>query len=237
MKTLILKLAGPLQSWGTSSHFESRHTDYYPSKSAIIGLISAAFGYKRDEDEKVQKLKELSFAVRIDQPGNLIRDYHTAHKYKDNGDLDRTYVTNRYYLEDAVFIVFLSHEDNEYMEQIYEALCAPYYQPFMGRRSLPLAIDFLIGLEDKRILDCLEQIPWQAAEWFKRRNKHVTNLTTYGDANLFSDKKANLRKDGVISFNQKKREFGYRYESRTQIPLKESNSSTNHDVFGALGGK
>ena len=55
MKTILLKFAGPLQSWGTDSHFETRHTDFYPSKSGVIGLIAAGLGYGRDEDEKIQK--------------------------------------------------------------------------------------------------------------------------------------------------------------------------------------
>ena len=236
MKTLILKLAGPLQSWGTGSHFENRHTDYYPSKSAIIGLVSGAFGYQRDEDLKIRKLNELDFAVRIDQPGNLLRDYHTAHKYEENGDKDRTYVTNRYYLEDAVFLVFLSHEDDGFLEQIYEALSFPYYQPFMGRRSLPLTIDFLYAFKEGKLVNSLKEVSWQASNWFKRRNRNVTHLTVYGDAKLFSDRITNPRKDKVISFSQKRRSFGYRYETRIELPIKRDVDSTNHDVFDAIGG-
>lgn len=71
---------------GTSSHFETRTTDYYPSKSAVIGIIAASLGYKRDNDEKIQKLNELNFAIRIDQPGVLSKDYHIATKYKVNID-------------------------------------------------------------------------------------------------------------------------------------------------------
>lgn len=41
--TILLKLAGPLQSWGTSSHFETRATDRYPSKSAVLGILAASF--------------------------------------------------------------------------------------------------------------------------------------------------------------------------------------------------
>src|SRR5690625_542402 len=110
MKTILMKLSGPLQSWGTGSHFETRHTDLHPSKSAIIGMIAASMGLRRDEDEQIKKLNQLDFAVRVDQPGKLLRDYHTARKYKRNGTFDRTYVTNRYYLEDAVFIVGIAHE-------------------------------------------------------------------------------------------------------------------------------
>ena len=115
MKTILLKFAGPLQSWGTSSHFETRHTDFYPSKSAIIGLIAASLGYRREEDEKIQKLNELDFAVRVDQQGNLLRDFHIAQKYTEKGKFDRNYVTNRYYLEDAVFVVALSHTDDSFI--------------------------------------------------------------------------------------------------------------------------
>ena len=82
MKTILLKFAGPMQSWGTNSNFENRHTDFYPSKSGVIGMIAASLGYQRDEDEKIRKLNELSFAVRIDQPGNLLKDYHIARKYR-----------------------------------------------------------------------------------------------------------------------------------------------------------
>ena len=143
VKTLLLKLAGPLQSWGTRSHFETRHTDFYPSKSAIIGMIAAGFGYHRNDDESIAALNQLDFAVRVDRQGTLLRDYHTAQKYKNNGEFDRTYVTNRYYLEDAVFVVAVGHADEKWIDRIEEALRNPYYQPFMGRRSLPLPADFI----------------------------------------------------------------------------------------------
>ena len=88
-----------MQSWGTSSHFETRNTDYYPSKSAVIGIIAASFGYRRDQEQKIKELNELDFALRVDQPGTLLRDYHIAQKYKKTGEFERTYVTNRYYMD------------------------------------------------------------------------------------------------------------------------------------------
>ena len=97
MKTILLKFAGPMQSWGTDSHFETRHTDLYPSKSAVIGLIGAALGIRRD-DKSICDFDSLKFAVRVDHEGSLLKDYHIARKYKTGGDFDRTYVTERYYL-------------------------------------------------------------------------------------------------------------------------------------------
>ena len=65
-----------------------------------------------------------------------MKDYHIAQKYKNNGEFERNYVTNRYYLEDAVFVVAISHKSDELMDKIEGGLRYPYYQPFMGRRSL-----------------------------------------------------------------------------------------------------
>ena len=79
MKTLLLKFAGPLQSWGTGSHFETRHTDRYPSKSAVVGYLGAGLGYRRNDD-RIQDLNYLQYAVRVDQEGHILRDYQTAKK-------------------------------------------------------------------------------------------------------------------------------------------------------------
>ena len=39
MSTLLLRLAGPMQSWGTDSKFDVRRTGREPSKSGVIGLV------------------------------------------------------------------------------------------------------------------------------------------------------------------------------------------------------
>ena len=41
MKTLTIKLTGPLQSYGNEATFSRRTSYHYPSKSAVIGLIAA----------------------------------------------------------------------------------------------------------------------------------------------------------------------------------------------------
>ena len=135
MKTILLKFSGPLQSWGTDSHFEIRHTDFYPSKSAVLGLIAASLGWRR-EDDRIETLNRFRFAVRVDQPGSMLKDYHTAHKpeIKRGGILDyKTYVTTRYYLQDAVFVAALGLEDAQNVEKIAAALRFPIWsnRPFM----------------------------------------------------------------------------------------------------------
>jgi len=53
METLIFQLHAPLSSWGEVAVGEYRPTADYPSQSAIVGLLAAAFGIKR-EDEAAQ---------------------------------------------------------------------------------------------------------------------------------------------------------------------------------------
>ncbi|MCA9878634.1 MAG: CRISPR-associated protein Cas5, partial [Thermomicrobiales bacterium] len=37
MHTVLLRLAGPMQSWGTQSRFLERDTGMEPSKSGVLG--------------------------------------------------------------------------------------------------------------------------------------------------------------------------------------------------------
>lgn len=238
MKTILLKFAGPLQSWGTGSHFETRHTDFYPSKSAVIGLLAGSLGYRRDENEKIKKLNEIDFAVRVDQQGNLLRDYHTAKKYKASGEFERTYVTNRYYLEDAVFIVALSHEDERFLQIILEALKNPYFQPFMGRRALPLTADFILGVTEVDPIESLKFLEWQASRWYmKSQSGALISLEVYCDSYLTEKDSYQLRQDRVISFSQKGRKFGYRYEARLLMTVSNPSAkkNTEHDAFSFIG--
>ena len=236
LKTILLKFAGPLQSWGTDSNFESRYTDYYPSKSAVIGMVAASLGYKRDEDKRIQKLNDLDFAVRIDQKGKLLKDYQIAKKYK-KGVEDRTYVTNRYYLEDAIFIVALSGKD-ELIDSINQALKNPYFQQFMGRRSVPPTADFIIGIYMDNAFEALRNLDWQAADWYKKRFDEKKFLEVYLDANLSESGLIKYRKDYVESFSQKNRKFNIRAERRVGVKINyiKQKNLDSHDAFNAIGG-
>ena len=123
MNTLLLRIAAPLQSWGVDSKFENRRgTERFPTKSGIIGLIASALGRRRNEN--VEDISKLRFGVRIDQKGELLRDYHTA----TTGS--KPYVTNRYYIADAVFLVGLEG-DVMFLETINNALNNPAFPLFL----------------------------------------------------------------------------------------------------------
>lgn len=239
MKTVLLKFSGPLQSWGTNSHFETRHTDDHPSKSGVIGMITAGLGCSRNDEEMLSQLNKLEFAVRVDQTGQILRDYHTAKKYKPNGDLDRTYVTNRYYLQDAVFLVALSSDDDELIETVIDAVKRPYFQQFLGRRALPPTADLFQGVVDGNAITVLKEYPWQAAEWYRKR--HHEKIHIYADATLIPEAATRIRNDEAKSFSQKKgRKFSPRMEAHTVIDAfpEEAGASgkfREHDAFGAIG--
>lgn len=223
-----------MQSWGTSSRFETRMSDYYPSKSGVIGIIAASLGYSRDEDEKIQKLNDLDFAVRVDQEGVLKKDYHIARKVKPNGELERTYVTNRYYMEDAVFVVAISHEDDKWIDEILQGLKYPYFQPFMGRRSCPLPAHFILETSEEGPIEALEKLDWQAASWYKKKNENY-RADIYADKGLLPEKPHTIRNDRVVSFSQKERKFGPRFEARTSLVMAKSDKDP-FDVFESLEG-
>jgi len=249
MKTILLKFSGPLQSYGTSSHFQTRYTDYYPSKSAVLGLLAACLGYRRDEEEKLRELSTLKFAVRIDQQGGLLKDYHIAMTDKEIVEIPQTYVTNRYYLEDALFVVALSGID-ELIDTLIKAIKSPYFQPFMGRRSLPVPVDFFLGESAEDILDSLRNLPCQAAPWYKKKKRkqgigEKISLEVYADEEILKDEKisrSKLRRDIPISFSQKGRQFAFRQEACISIEVLSGieqglgAEDIEHDVFSTLEG-
>lgn len=242
MKTILLKFSGPLQSWGSSSHFQTRRTDLYPSKSAVIGMIAAACGYRRDDDENIRKLNQLHFAVRVDQPGEIAKDYQTAQRFREDKkrpDPKDTYVTQRYYLEDALFIVAVGHEDDDWIDEIAEALQYPYFPLYMGRRSYPVPADFFMGCADTDVIAALRQQSWQAPSWYQRKHGKTEpiSLYLYADACLIPERKRNYRRDYVDSFSWDGRRYRLRQESKDLINIDSKlpkDEKMEHDAFAMV---
>jgi len=132
MTTLLLRLAGPMQSWGTRSRFLDRDTDLEPSKSGVLGLVCAALGIDRSDWNGLEPLTRLRMGVRVDQPGTLRSDYHTA---RVGPGPKGTSVTQRYYLADAVFLVGLEGDDRGLLRRIDAALRNPRWPLYLGRKS------------------------------------------------------------------------------------------------------
>ncbi|MFB7337753.1 type I-E CRISPR-associated protein Cas5/CasD [Streptomyces adustus] len=143
MSGLLLRLAGPLQSWGERSAFTAvRDTAPFPTRSALIGLFAAAEGIGRDVGG-IDRYDDLSITVRVDRPGLRMIDYHTvgggqpkARTAATSGGSNKgaAVITKRHYLSDAVFVVAVSGAD-ETVTRLAEALRRPHWAPYLGRRS------------------------------------------------------------------------------------------------------
>lgn len=171
MSVLLLRLAGPMQSWGTQSRFTVRDTGMEPSKSGVIGLVCAALG--RDRSKSVDDLAALRMGVRVDREGVMKMDYHTAggtHRVGDkygvvtaDGKPGRTVTSNRYYLADADFLVGLEGDDAECLEEIHEALARPRWPLYLGRKAFVPSVPVRIPggvLRGATLKEALRTYPW-----------------------------------------------------------------------------
>lgn len=175
MATLLLRLAAPLQSWDVRSKFEIRQTEREPSKSGVIGLLACAMGIRQEDQEALEELSRLEFGIRVDQEGQLLWDFHMVHAYKNRQDFhtgenhQHAYITERYYLADAVFLAGVSTDDVGLLDQLEEAVAHPAFPLCLGRRSCPPSLPILLGRRDCSLREALQQEPWQAAEWYRKR--------------------------------------------------------------------
>lgn len=152
---LILRLEGPLQSWGLRSRWDPRDTGSEPSKSGVIGLLGCALGYPRNDPRLEQLDAELSFAVRLDRPGSVMVDFQTITGFLPTADggfkvagitasvkllkpehKPTTIVSPRAYLQDAAFLVVLSGPSKT-LRQCRDALLSPRWPIYFGRRACP----------------------------------------------------------------------------------------------------
>lgn len=232
MKTLLIKLSGPMQSWGNEAAFEWRTSHHAPTKSAIIGMIAAALGLRRT-DERIAKLNELKYAVRIDQPGKMTTDYQTVHyRFKTHVN---TKVTNREYLQDAVFVVAVGSEDKALIETIALALERPKFALFLGRRAFPLAGVLETWTRSTDPVSALHGLGWQASNWFMQKQARFYRAQILADAELLSDHDWTLIKDQAKSFDPRHREYAYRAQARDAVMLSNPLSPETHDLWEQLG--
>lgn len=230
MSTLLLCLAGPLQSWGNASRFTVRSTAAEPTRSGIIGMIAAAQGRRRTDP--IEDLVELKFGVRVDQPGTLTRDFHTAHHALTGESMP---LSERFYLADAVFLVGIEAEA-ELLEGLAEALRKPVFPPYLGRRSCPPSRPLVRGIRPLNLAQALVEEPWIAAEWFQRA-MHRRHTGAYR-AEIVMDAPDGMAGPGVetvrdvpISFDPGRREYGWRAVERSSVAMAEAALSVNDDDF------
>lgn len=229
MTTLLIRLAGPMQAWGASSRFSRRDTRQEPTKSGVLGLFAAAQGMRRTDE--LEHLASLSFGVRVDQAGVLIRDFQTAKSLDETKTMPLSY---RYYLGDAVFVAGVEGDRN-IIEGLGAALRNPAFPLYLGRRSCPPSHPLTLAVTEDRLLAALYEYPWQAADWYKRKQAKTVQLRIAIDGDASDE--GELVRDVPVSFNPELRKYEWRtvVEEHVEKPNPEG-VSDRHDPMAALGG-
>lgn len=155
---LILKLQGPMQAWGEHSFEGTRPSGNFPSLSALLGLLGACLGIRRNECGRLQQLADsVHFAVCKDlrqiktdwgavESLSVVKmtDYHTvkdARRSYSGLKSHETIQTWREYLLDAEYTVavWVNKEAAISLAELETAVKKPIFTPYLGRRSCPLA--------------------------------------------------------------------------------------------------
>lgn len=223
MSVLALRLAGPLQAWGTSSVYQTRHPGRVPSKSGVVGLLAAALG--RERSAEISDLTELAMAVRCDSLGTVLRDFQTVDYGKDTPQ-----VTTRYYLSDAAFLVILQGERG-FLDHLASAVRTPRWALYLGRRSCPPAGPVLIGVMDLDMDEALETVPFVTPTRAKAPEPVVVDVVRDRRP---GEHATGSEKDLPLTFHPDRARYARRPTIQTTVTLSGGVRVGAHDPFAAL---
>ena len=262
-RSLVLRLAGPLQSWGIRSQLNRRDTAEEPTKSGVVGLLAAAQGRRRRDP--IEELLALTLGVRTDQPGSLLRDYHTVSDHrgrpllsaavggkglqKPTSPAKHTHVTHRFYLQDAVFVAAVSGPV-DLLRALADALRRPAFPLALGRRACVPTQPILLPsdrpngdeLWDGVPLAVLRDgVPWQASASHQNALRRRRNAPDLVRLPITVDEVAgdDARNDVPLTFDPYGRGFStrrVRHDWATRASgAQPAGHPDEHDPFALLG--
>ena len=211
MTGLLLRLAGPLQSWGEHSAFGVRDTARFPTRSGIIGLLACAQGLPRDQS--LDRYTELEITVRIDRQGVILEDFHTVGggyprhltvptaEGKRRPPQQATIVSRRHYLSDAAFVVAVTG-GSELINALAAALERPVWQPFLGRRSCPPEQPLLLALTADPVAALHEAVPLARP---KPRDQETVEVEFVSERDTADAATTTVLADVPVSFQRRQR--------------------------------
>jgi len=208
---LLFQIYAPLVSWGEIAVGGERQSSRHPSKSAIVGLISAALGIRRDEEDRLNSLaKSLGVAVQLHSGGTVLKDFHTAQSPKQESkvihytrqaellaDSDKigTILSRREYRCDSLSVVGIYLKDTLSgitLQQIVDALHEPTFHLYFGRKSsapaLPLAPKIVEGATLKDVfsqyaITFVPPVTEKSPEWLQKAFESYPSKTLF-DKNI-----------------------------------------------------
>ena len=236
---LLFRLYGPLAAWGEMAVGEMRPTAAWPGKSAIVGMLGAALGVRRDEETVHKEMSEsYGVAVCVERQGELIRDYHTAQvppkrrgrvyrtrRDELESDVLHTILSQRDYRMDALYYVALwcrSDSPPYSLERLRDALCKPVFCLYLGRKSCPPSLPLQPQVRDEESLfDAFDRVRF-SGEWLldtlPQENERLFVWEEHDSPGLQAMHVAR-RRDQVLS--RKRWQFSDRDEYHCSLAVKE----------------
>lgn len=159
MDFLVFQLHAPLAAWGDTAVGEYRGSLNWPGESALIGLLGAALGIRREDETAHAGLRlGYRYAVGVVATGTLLRDYHTA-QVPGRADLKKrpgqtrrdelavpkhllnTVLSTRDYRQDGIWRIAIQEAQSPpySLQALADALAKPHFVLYLGRKSCPLA--------------------------------------------------------------------------------------------------
>lgn len=175
---LRLTIFAPLASWGEPAVGEVRASWDRPSRSAVLGLLAAALGIRRDDETGHNRLDgSVGIAVRSLARGEPLVDYHTTQNPRTRlvekhrpetraialalGEPE-TALSRRSFWQDALYLVAVWSRPNATLTlvDLADALRSPAFTLYAGRKAnvlgLPLAPELV---EAGSLADALRNEP------------------------------------------------------------------------------
>lgn len=155
---LIFQIYAPFTSWGEPAVGEIRHSNIIPSRSALLGLVSAALGIRRNDNQIDHFNQHYHFAIRpFIAHNSWFRDFHTVQAPRANkkqvwhtrfdeirqNPLElETVLSQREYYNDVYYQIVMSETENApySLAQIQQALLNPIFPLYAGRKNSPLSL-------------------------------------------------------------------------------------------------
>ena len=180
MQILILRLEGPLMSFGDVAIDEIRPSRRLPARSMLTGLLANALGWAHRDVTALDRLQErLRFAARLDREGQGLVDFQTAELAKDDplwttrgtpaeraggaASYSGPALRYRHYRADAevtVALTLVPAEEAPDLAALEAALRRPERPLFIGRKGCPPGRPILDRLiESESLVSALDQVP------------------------------------------------------------------------------
>ena len=82
MAIMYIRLEGPMQGYSDNGRWEDRDTVPVTTKSAIMGMIGAAFGFEYGSKKIAELCQSVKMAVRENKRATVITDFQTIRAYR-----------------------------------------------------------------------------------------------------------------------------------------------------------